>query len=111
MSMIPQFGFAELFLLAAVALVVVGPRDLPRLLRGLGQVARSARGLAREFRSSFEEMAREADLDDVRREVDELRRINPVAEAKSSIEDAVRPAADDIDRELRKPIDEQKAGE
>ncbi|MEM6851014.1 MAG: Sec-independent protein translocase protein TatB [Pseudomonadota bacterium] len=100
MSMIPQFGFAELFLLAAVALMVVGPRDLPRLMKGVGGFVSQARGLAREFQSSFDQMAREAEIDEFRRELDELRKADPTRAARDAIDESLRPVANDIDEAL-----------
>ena len=64
----------ELLLAAVVALVVVGPKDLPVLLRRLGQFMAKLRGMAAEFRASFDEMARQSELDELRKEVEALRR-------------------------------------
>ncbi|MGC1302566.1 MAG: Sec-independent protein translocase protein TatB [Caulobacteraceae bacterium] len=72
--MLPEAGATELIFLAAVALIVVGPKDLPVLLRKVGQFTAKMRGLAAEFRSSFDELARQSELDELRREVDALRR-------------------------------------
>jgi sec-independent protein translocase protein TatB len=52
----------ELLLVAIVALLVIGPKDLPRVLRTVGQWVGKARGVARQFRSGFDEMVREAEL-------------------------------------------------
>ena len=52
----------ELLLVAIVALVVIGPKDLPHVLRVLGQWVAKARNVARQFRSGFDEMVREAEL-------------------------------------------------
>ncbi len=52
----------ELLLVAIVALVVIGPKDLPRVLRTVGQWVGKARGVARQFRSGFDEMIRESEL-------------------------------------------------
>lgn len=71
--MLPGVSGAELLILAAVALVVVGPKDLPMLMRKVGQLVSKARGMAADFRSSFDEMARQAELDDLRKEVEQLR--------------------------------------
>lgn len=65
-------GF-ELLLIAAVALIVVGPKDLPILLRKLGQFVGKMRGMAAEFRASFDEMARQSELDELRKEVEAMR--------------------------------------
>jgi sec-independent protein translocase protein TatB len=72
--MLPEAGATELIFLAAVALIVVGPKDLPILLRKVGQFTAKMRALAAEFRSSFDELARQSELDELRREVDALRR-------------------------------------
>jgi sec-independent protein translocase protein TatB len=63
----------ELLIAAVVALVVVGPKDLPVLLRRLGQFTARLRGMAAEFRASFDEMARQSELDELRKEVAALR--------------------------------------
>ena len=69
----PGVGAAELIVIAAVALIVVGPKDLPLLMRKIGGFMSRMRGLASEFRASFDEMARQAELDELRKEVDALR--------------------------------------
>lgn len=71
--MLPEAGALELVFLAMVALIVVGPKDLPVLLRKVGQFTAKMRGLAAEFRSSFDEMARQSELDELRKEVEALR--------------------------------------
>lgn len=71
--MLPDIGGTELLVIAAVALIVVGPKDLPLLLRKLGQFVGRMRGMASEFRASFDEMARQSELDELRREVQAMR--------------------------------------
>jgi sec-independent protein translocase protein TatB len=71
--MLPEAGATELIFLAAVALIVVGPKDLPVLMRKVGQWIAKMRGLAAEFRSSFDELARQSELDELRKEVEALR--------------------------------------
>ncbi len=71
--MLPDIGGTELLVIAAVALIVVGPKDLPALLRKLGQFVGRMRGMASEFRASFDEMARQSELDELRREVQAMR--------------------------------------
>jgi sec-independent protein translocase protein TatB len=71
--MLPEAGATELIFLAAVALIVVGPKDLPILMRKVGQWVAKMRGLAAEFRSSFDELARQSELDELRKEVEALR--------------------------------------
>ncbi|WP_309646338.1 Sec-independent protein translocase protein TatB [Phenylobacterium sp.] len=72
--MLPEIGGLELLVIAAVALIVVGPKDLPVMLRKLGQFTAKLRGMASEFRASFDEMARQSELDDLRKEVEAMRK-------------------------------------
>ena len=71
--MLPEIGATELLVIAAVALIVVGPKDLPALMRKAGQFLAKLRGMANDFRASFEDMARQSELDDLRREVEAMR--------------------------------------
>jgi len=61
-----DIGWSELMVLGALALIVVGPRDLPKLLRSVGQYVGQARGMARDFQRSMDEAAREADIADMK---------------------------------------------
>ena len=72
--MLPEVGGMELLVIAAVALIVVGPKDLPMLLRKLGQFVARLRSMADDFRASFDEMARQSELDDLRKEVEAMRK-------------------------------------
>ena len=72
--MLPEVGGMELLVIGAVALIVVGPKDLPMLLRKLGQFVARLRSMADDFRASFDEMARQSELDDLRKEVEAMRR-------------------------------------
>jgi len=87
--MLPSLGFQEIVLLAVLALIVLGPKELPLLLRKLGRWTAKLRGMAQEFRSGFDELARQAELDELKREVDALRRTTSLQ---------------DIGRELSKPL-------
>ena len=62
-----MFGIdsGEILIIAVVALVVIGPRDLPRLMRTIGNWVGRARGMARHFRSGFDTMMREAELEEM----------------------------------------------
>ena len=85
---------SELLLVAVVALVVIGPKDLPRALRLLGQWVGRARGVARQFRAGFDNMVREAELAEMEKKwAEENRRIMQEHGAGAASE-AGLPAAD-----------------
>jgi sec-independent protein translocase protein TatB len=71
--MFPEGRIVEFLIVGAVALMVVGPKDLPILMRKVGQFMARMRGMAAEFRASFDEMARQSELDELRREVEAMR--------------------------------------
>lgn len=83
--MLPSLGFNEIVILGILALVVVGPKDLPLLFRKLGQWTAKLRGMAQEFRTGFDELARQAELDELKKEVDALRRTTSLQEIRSEI--------------------------
>ncbi len=64
--MIGNFSLPELLIVAALALIVIGPKDLPRMMRSVGKFVGQARGLARQFQDSMNDAAREADLQEFR---------------------------------------------
>ena len=88
--MLPDIGGSELLVIAAVALIVVGPKDLPILMRKIGQFIGKMRGMANEFRASFDEMARQSELDELRKEVQAMRSgqyIQPFKDAAEAARD------------------------
>src|SRR6476661_3106354 len=72
--MLTDLSGYHIIILIVVALIVVGPKDLPRMLRKAGQFMGKMRGMASEFRASFDEMARQSELDDLRKEVEAMRK-------------------------------------
>src|SRR5262245_24076854 len=84
--MLLDLGWSELLLIGVVALVFIGPKDLPKALRVAGFWARKARTLSREFQSSIDQMIREADLEDIRREVKQASELNLDQEFRRTID-------------------------
>ena len=82
-----DIGWTEILVIAIVLIIVVGPKDLPQMLRTFGRMTTKMRGMASEFRSQFDEALREADLDDVKKSIGEARKLNPM----NTIRDAVNP--------------------
>ena len=77
----------KLLILLGVALVVVGPKDLPKFMHMMGRWAGKARAMANEFKRSFDEMARQSELDELRKEVEALKARNPLADIEKSLGD------------------------
>jgi sec-independent protein translocase protein TatB len=88
-----DIGWPEFLLIGVVALVVIGPKDLPAALRVAGYWVRKARSLSREFHSSVEQMMREAELHEVQAELRKVTELNLDHEANKIMDPATDPAA------------------
>jgi sec-independent protein translocase protein TatB len=97
--MFPEGRALEFLLAAVIALVVVGPKDLPILMRKVGQFIGKMRAMAAEFRASFDEMARQSELDELRKEVEAMRRAQ-FADVASHGPAEVHDAVADIQQNL-----------
>jgi sec-independent protein translocase protein TatB len=71
-----DIGWSEMAVILLVALIVIGPKDLPRVARTMGRWAAKGRAMAREFQTALEDMAREAELDKVKNEIEKAGRTN-----------------------------------
>jgi sec-independent protein translocase protein TatB len=85
----------ELLVIAIVALVVIGPKELPGLLRTWGKWMAQMRGMASEFRGHVDEMIRQSELDDVKKQLEgssgglDLKSLDPTAQIKQHIEEGM----------------------
>jgi sec-independent protein translocase protein TatB len=84
--MSPGIGMPELMVVLVLALVVVGPRQLPVMMRKVGQIMAQARAMAKEFQQSFEEIGRETELAELRKEIEALKKSNPVEEIRGEVD-------------------------
>ena len=100
----PGIGGFEILVIGIVALLVVGPKDLPLLMRKIGKVMARARAMASEFRSSFDEMARQSELDELRKEVEALRTGQNMVPLGAEADAALREIRDDLNRPLDQPV-------
>jgi sec-independent protein translocase protein TatB len=91
-----DIGWSELLVIAVVAIVVIGPKDLPRALRTLGQWTAKVKRMAREFQNQFTEAIREAELDAVQRDLEEITKLDPVADVRA----AAAKTGEDIRKDL-----------
>jgi sec-independent protein translocase protein TatB len=80
------FSWAEIGLIMAVALIAIGPKDLPVAIRTVTAMMKKARGMAAEFQGHVDEMMRDANLSEVKQEIDKLRRFDFKGAAESAID-------------------------
>ena len=112
-----DIGWQELFIVGVLALLVVGPRDLPRTLRTIMGYVRKAKGLAREFQNGIDEVAKEVELDDIRKEANRIGRMDLQEEVKvivdplgtlnqdlnmSDVQSAIQETADAMNKDENK---------
>ena len=86
-----DFAWSHILLFLIVALVVVGPKDLPRLMRIVGQWMGKARAMAEQFRKSFDDMARQSELDELRKELESIRNERPLAGIERDLHQSILP--------------------
>jgi sec-independent protein translocase protein TatB len=84
-----MFSWSEIFLIAIVALIFIGPRELPALLHKLGQMTAKLRRSADEFRRHFEDSMREAGYQDLHKNINDLRSLNPSSQLRATIDSAI----------------------
>lgn len=107
-----DIGWSEMAVILLVALIVIGPRDLPRVARSMGKWVAKGRSMAREFQTALEDMARETELDKVKGEIEKASRVN----IGKTIEKTIDPTGDlgkafdpsKSDRDAAEPADKSK---
>ncbi len=81
-----DIGWTEMVVVVVLAIIVIGPKDLPKLIRTIGQWTGRARALAREFQSSIDDIAREAELDEIKKTVETATKFDIKKELENSID-------------------------
>jgi sec-independent protein translocase protein TatB len=89
-----DISWSEFLLIGVVALIVIGPKELPAVMRTLGQWTRKIRGMASEFQNQFQEAMREAEMTDLKKEVDDMaqdvkdsvRQLDPLKDVREDVE-------------------------
>ncbi len=109
-----DIGWTEILIIAVVAIIVVGPKDLPRMLRSLGRYAGQLRRTAGEFRSQFDDAIRESELDELRSTLQDTSDLNPINQIRDSVNESMAPlkeTAEDIKSSIEVPdMDARPAG-
>jgi len=89
-----DIGWSELVLIGVVALIAIGPKELPGVLRMVGQWMGKARKMAAEFQGQFQEAMREAEMADLKKSFDEVKEaatgFNPLSSLQKDVSDALR---------------------
>ena len=95
------FGYSEMFVVAVVAIIVIGPKDLPKVLRAFGNTIAKMRGMAREFQGHLDQAMKETGYEDVKKEFDNIKNpanfIEPTM-AKKAAEDDSKKQVDDFNK-------------
>jgi sec-independent protein translocase protein TatB len=102
-----DLSWTELLVIAVVAIIVVGPKDLPRALRAIGRWTGKAKRMARDFQNQFNEALREAELDTVKKDMESVAKIDPMADMRKEareIEAGLKP------KPVRKAAGKKAAG-
>jgi sec-independent protein translocase protein TatB len=98
-----DISWTEFVLIGVVALIVIGPKELPAVLRTLGQYTRKVRSMAADFQSQFQEAMREAEMADLKKQVDDLatgiKQYDPLKDVRADLESVGK----DIQSSLDKP--------
>ncbi len=126
-----DIGWQELFIVAVIAIVVIGPKELPRAVKTVAQLLRKARGMAREFQDGIDDLVREAELEDLKKEItdgsptsiaqhientidpsgdlkDAVREMDPTAEVRDALdttEDSPSPAEPETEDAVQGPVE------
>ena len=82
-----EVGWSEILVVALVLIIVVGPKELPGMLRNFGKMATRVRAMANDFKGQFDQAMREAELEDVTKGISDIRKLNPT----NSLRDAINP--------------------
>ena len=98
-----DIGWSELAVVAVLALLVIGPKDLPGVMRTMGKWMQKARSVSREFQSSVDEMIREAELEDAKKALDSAKSLNVDNAIEKTLDPdgEVKESARELDREAR----------
>ena len=91
--MLPSIGFPEMLVIALLAIIFVGPKDLPKLMRTMGQWMGRIRAMGNEFKSAFDDMDINDDVAAIRREIEEMKSLGKLP---SDLDDEMRALNDDI---------------
>jgi len=95
-----DISWSEFLLIGIVALIVIGPKELPAVMRTLGQWTRKVRSMAAEFQNQFQEAMREAEMTDLKKQVDDMARDVTDVDPLKGVRDDIENVGSDVQRSL-----------
>jgi sec-independent protein translocase protein TatB len=98
-----DISWSEFLLIGVVALIVIGPKELPAVMRTLGHWTRKVRSMASEFQSQFQEAMREAEMADLKKDVEDLKHDVAGSDPFNSLHTDVESAGEELKRSLDSP--------
>ncbi len=84
-----DIGWSELLIVAVVAIIVVGPKDLPRMLRSIGRIVGQVRRMAGEFSRQFDEVIRDSELEEVQNSIRDVTSAEPLKDFERAFERSI----------------------
>ena len=99
-----EVGWSEILVIALILIIVVGPKDLPGMLRNFGKMATRVRSMANDFKGQFDQAMREAELEEVSKGLGEVRKLNPTNSLRDAI-NPIRQLGQDLKTDLQKASD------
>ena len=84
-----SFGWGEILLILIVVIIVVGPKDIPKFLRQIGNLSKSIKKISREFKSSLNQIAEESDLKDVKNSITDITDIKQELNIKNNLKNEI----------------------
>ena len=99
-----SFGWSEIALTAIIVIIVVGPKEIPNLLKQIGTFSRSIKKISREFKKSLNDIAEESDLKDVKDQISEIKNIkenlDPTQDIKNELS-SIKDTANVFEKEIK----------
>lgn len=96
--MLPSFGFGEMVIIVLLAIIVVGPKDLPKVMRKLGNFMARIRAMGQEFKDAFDDMDADDEIKSLRAEIEQMKNLGYLDD---ELQDDIR----DLNTELRDATD------
>lgn len=96
--MLPSFGFGEILVIVLLAIIVVGPKDLPKVMRTMGNFMARLRAMGQEFRDAFDDMDADDEIKSLRAEIEQMKSLGYLGD---DLEDDIR----DLNKDIRDATD------